>query len=655
MKLVQVHVMDFQSIRDSNDFNIGDITCLVGKNESGKSALLQALYRLNPIIENDDQYSITDDYPRWDVEDYRHSVEQKHHNHAIVVRASFYLEKDDVEIIEEKFGTKTLTKMQVTLSRGYENKTYFEMQVDALSAIQHVISNAQLLPETQEALSKITDIVQMLEELKKLEQTAPIKNLITFFDKINNAGGIEHFIFKELVQSRIPKFLYFDEYYQMVGHANIDALKQRKQQNKLVQSDYPLLGLINLARLDLDQLQNPSRTRELKNRLEGAGNHLTKSVLKYWSQNRHLQLRFDVRPARPDDPAGMQNGTNIWGEVYDTDHMVTTELGTRSRGFVWFFSFLAWYSDIQHKNQKVILLLDEPGLFLHAKAQMDLLNYFEVEIKDQHQLIYTTHSPFMVDPKHYERVRIVQDLSIDSKDPTDIDHKGTKVLTDVLEATCDSLFPLQGALGYEISQNLFIGSNSLIVEGVSDLLYLQTISGLLQQKERTFLDPRWTITPVDGLGKVPTFVALLGSQKGLNIAVLVDCQKKDQQVIENLFKRKLLKKNNVLTFAEFVSMDEADIEDMFDVELYLDLVSAEYEKAISGPIATKYLRCKSQRILVALDEYFKDKPLKSGVVFNHYRPARYFTEHVGVFSKNISDATLSRFEEMFKKLNSLIK
>ena len=62
---------------------------------------------------------------------------------------------------------------------------------------------------------------------------------------------------------------------------------------------------------------------------------------------------------------------------------------------------------------KLILLLDEPGLSLHAKAQADLLRYFEEELKPNHQLIYTTHSPFMVDPTHFERVRIVQNLSIE--------------------------------------------------------------------------------------------------------------------------------------------------------------------------------------------------------------------------------------------------
>lgn len=134
---------------------------------------------------------------------------------------------------------------------------------------------------------------------------------------------------------------------------------------------------------------------------------------------------------------------------------MTTELGSRSRGFVWFFSFLAWYSDVRRSTGSLVLLLDEPGLTLHAKAQQDLLRYFETELKDQHQLIYTTHSPFMVDPEHFERVRIVQDKSIEAEGEVD-EGEGTKVLVDIFAASPDSLFPLQGALGYELHQTLFV-------------------------------------------------------------------------------------------------------------------------------------------------------------------------------------------------------
>ena len=137
----------------------------------------------------------------------------------------------------------------------------------------------------------------------------------------------------------MPKFLYFDEYYQMEGQLNIEQLKQRQTSNSLKDSDRPMLGLIELARLNLDQLISTDRTLALLNKLEGTSNHLTKQVLKYWSQNRHLSVRFDLRPARP-MILPICDKEAIYGVWFTSSvHMATTRLGTRSKGFVWFFSF----------------------------------------------------------------------------------------------------------------------------------------------------------------------------------------------------------------------------------------------------------------------------------------------------------------------------
>ena|SRR5437773_8105760 len=78
------------------------------------------------------------------------------------------------------------------------------------------------------------------------------------------------------------------------------------------------------------------------------------------------------------------------------------------------------------------------------------------------------------------------------------------------------------------------------------------------------------------MDKVPTFAALFHAQEGLKIAALLDLQKKDQQKIENLYKQKLLQQNHVLTFSDFTNMKEADIEDMFEPDFYLELVNGAY-------------------------------------------------------------------------------
>ena len=122
-----------------------------------------------------------------------------------------------------------------------------------------------------------------------------------------------YYIFNSLLWPRAPKYLYFDEYYQMRGRDNLNTLIEREDSEQLQASDRPLIGLINLARLDLRELVKTQNTTELKNKLEGAGNHLTRRIVTYWSQNKHIQMKFDVREAKPQDPEGMQSGYQCLG------------------------------------------------------------------------------------------------------------------------------------------------------------------------------------------------------------------------------------------------------------------------------------------------------------------------------------------------------
>lgn len=684
--LKSFQVREFQSIRDSNPVDVGDITCLVGKNEAGKTALLRALYRLNPINAGDDKFDVTDDYPRVRVTDYQLAI-KRGKQHTSVIEAAFALEQDDLAQLEEHFGQGVLPTRALTIEKDYENKRLFELEVDEQIAGQTLLRRANLADEltaTGVAWESLTDLSGVLDaraterqkefskaleaanaladpdektkaiaEAQPSQETAAARALRAELTTINERG-VNDYIYTQYLAARVPQFLYFDEYYQMLGAENIEALQLRVNEKRLEPHDYPLLGLIELAGLQLSELVNPSRTQELKNRLQGASNHLTGKILKYWSQNKHLRLAFDVRPARPGDPVGMQKDTNIWAEVMDQKHFLNTALGTRSRGFVWFFSFLAWYSHLKNTtSQRIILLLDEPGLSLHAKAQADLLRYFEEELREHHQILYTTHSPFMVDVRHLERVRIVQDKSIDADAELAEADDGTKVLDDFLDASGDSLFPLRAALGYEIYQTLFLGPNSLIVEGASDLLYLQAVSAVLEQAGREALSSAWTITPVGGADKVPTFVSLIGSQEGLRVATLIDFQKQHVQMIENLYKKRLLKKNSVLTFADFTGKVESDIEDMFERDFYLGIVNAEYKSNLAKPIDPADLTAYHPRVLAAIEEYLKGNPLQ-GATFNHYRPARYLTEHLGTLGNQLSAATLDNFERAFNALNRLL-
>ena len=654
MKLNKVRITEFQSIQDSTEFDISDVTCLVGKNEAGKTALLKALYRLSPVSESEGAFDVTEDYPRQSVSDYEDDVSAGRRKAALVVRATYTLGNGDIAAVREAYGPDCLRddNPSLVLCKGYSNEVQFsKLNIDDKRATSYLIESAGLSELIATKVRACTSYGEMVDALAGSEQTKAVQTLIPKMQEISD-HGVAHVIYTNILKQRIPKFLYFDEYYQMKGQDSLDALRNRQASGSLESADKPLLGLISLAGLDLNKLIDPRKTQALIAKLEAAENRLTQNVLKYWSQNRHLRMKFDIRPAQPEDGPGMTTGMNIWGRVHDTRHMVSTGLGTRSRGFVWFFSFLAWYFKLKQEGGNLILLLDEPGLSLHAKAQADLLRYFEEDLKTRHQLIYTTHSPFMVDPQHFDRVRIVQDLSIErGYDDLSNERRGTRVTAEVLDATPDSLFPLQGALGYEIYQTLFVGPNCLVVEGSSDLLYIQTMSSLLQERGRPGLDPRWTITPVGGSDKVPTFVALMGAQTKLNIAVLVDYQKRDKQNIENLYKRKLLAKNNVFTYARYVESDEADVEDMLQPEFYLRLVNG----AFGTSIVVSDLKRRHPRILRRIEEYVEEHPLPDGASFNHYRPARYFAANAGAIEGEVTEVELDRFQRAFDAVNALLR
>ena len=104
MRLESVHITDFKSIKDSGTFQVGDVTCLVGRNESGKAALLEALYRLNPIVKGHGNFDVTEDFPRAEEEDYQQAVERKERTPARVVDARFSLEPAELAPIEAEFG-----------------------------------------------------------------------------------------------------------------------------------------------------------------------------------------------------------------------------------------------------------------------------------------------------------------------------------------------------------------------------------------------------------------------------------------------------------------------------------------------------------------------------------------------------------------------
>jgi len=353
--------------------------------------------------------------------------------------------------------------------------------------------------------------------------------------------------------------LYYDEYYSLPSRISIEKLQAETLK---VEEMKTAKALFELADINLEELINADDFEDYKAELEATEATISEELFEYWSTNKNLEIVFDIDKIEETKPS---NNTMIVEHILDirvrnNRTRVSLPLKNRSKGFNWFFSFLVWFKKIQEDSEsQYIILLDEPGLNLHASAQADLLDFID-NLSNEYQVIYTTHSPFMVRSSELHRVRTVLETE-----------KGSVVSDSIQEKDPNTLFPLQAALGYNIAQNLYISKKNLLVEGTSDLIFLEAMSGLLEEAGKQPLRDDITIVPVGGMEKVSTFISLLRGNK-LDVVCLLDTviDQSSQSKMERLIADKIIKKQKLLFYHSFIDgASKSDIEDLFDKADYL--------------------------------------------------------------------------------------
>jgi len=262
----------------------------------------------------------------------------------------------------------------------------------------------------------------------------------------------------------------------------------------------------------------------------------------------------------------------------------------------------------------------------------------------------------MVDPDNLEWTRTVEDVvrSETTNGRTRERLLGTKVSDDVLAVDPDTLSPLQGALGYDITQTLFIGKNTLLVEGPSDLIFLKWFSYLLRQRKREGLSNKWTICPVGGIDKISSFAALFGAN-ALRIAVITDFHDGDKAKVRSLKEGRLLKAGRVFTVAEYVNADQADIEDLIGRDNYLKLVDRAY-RLLGEQSLSNLTDDPSVRVVLDVADHFACLP-PDVPEYDHYQPAIHALlekDSVEELLPNLDEA-LDRFERLFHDVNAVLE
>jgi len=650
MKLESVRITNFRCIDDSGEFKVGQVACLVGKNESGKTSLLHALAKLNSTDANLGEFEKERDYPRRLLTDYDADTK--------VLETKWTLSDDDVSAVEEVVGPGCLPTKNITISKSYSTSTSpWPLTVNEPKVIAWLLSEAGCDATERQQLDGCATVKELLTKAEPLKAASP--RITTLTERVagwRDSNPVCAAV--DILYKRMPKFLYFASYDRMNGNVSLETLHTAVTQNPaaLNKSDSVFLAFLDFAGTPLDELAKLDRYETMKARVEGASIKISKQIFKYWSQNRHLKVQFSVEAGRPGDAAPFNTGNIMRTRILNTLHDMTVPFDDRSAGFVWFFSFLVLFSQVKKKHGNVIILLDEPGLNLHAKAQADLLKFINEELKPHHQVIYTTHSPFMVQSDDLAGVRTVDDVVKYGQDGQVEAVLGTKVGDQVLSTDRDTLFPLQGALGYEITQSLFVGKHTLIVEGPSDILYLQAASAELGRRNRTKLDPRWTMCPAGGVDKVAAFLSLFGGNK-LHVAVLVDYAQGQKGKVESLRKSKLLQDGHVFTTTDFCIQPEADVEDLFGIQLYAEMVNKACGFAGNGALTAAAIQTaqeSSPRVVKKVEALLRVRPTVPE--FDHYVPAMWLMQNSSWFSQTDADRTaaLDRFEDLFKKLNALL-
>lgn len=631
MKLTGFHIQMYRSVLDSRWIDMEQMTVLVGKNESGKTALLKGLHKFNPF--HPEPYSMDRDWPRGHRRDRSDA--------QIVCTCKFDPTPEEItqlsKITDKEVGTPTL---EVTKDYAGRFEVHFpdDLFPDTLhpNDVDKICESLPTIPkDVSEGFAQQADAVR--KEAIRLAHEGRFTELVTSKDKqasslqevVTTGDGEpeqqrkqreEKFVTKftakidevaqalkdtpsiqkkahEYVVKQIPTFIYMSDYRAFTGSAQLDEVKNRNDVGKLSEEDKTLLTIMELSGLDLDDEVRKGNEPDREQRqydLDDASETLTREISERWRQRKYeVEFRAD--------------GQYFFTFVKDEHDPSLIRLEERSKGFQWFFSFdLMFMYESQGTFKGCVLLLDEPGLHLHPDAQKDLLGRIEA-YSENNTLIYSTHLPFMIDLRKPETIRVISESE-----------NGTVVSDDLTDSQPEAKFVLQAALGMSGSTSYLLAQDNLVVEGVDDFWILTELSRLLKKSNDPHLPDDVFITPAGGASEAG-YIATIMIGQGLDVVVLLDSDSAGETAKDKLVKRWLTRykstKSEVFSLGDIAgkAKGEFSIEDLFPEKFYLERVQTVYSKQLSGVGQTKLTLQGGGQLWKRVERAMDDL----GLSFNH--------------------------------------
>lgn len=464
MKLLKFRIQNYKSIVDSGECYFSDrLTILAGKNESGKTSVLEALedFHQDKTIKEEAK-------PIGDPE--------------LVPEISVTFEMDETEIneiFEEIESDITVSNnVSITLSKRFGAKTYTldqESRKQIGIPILYEVSKKQVL----ESIKKIEGYInaadkgikfpkfnkQKLSEYKTEVNTFKTQNptLIDVTEEIINidnasddyyANEVLYIEFiKEFVKSKLPYFILFSSF--------DDKFPKSIPIASLAENEWAQ-DLEHVSNFTISKIASTNQQEQI-NHEKTVNVDFSEKFDKYWTQDK---IKLEVK----------KDGSeiNFW-IVENNNHYYPSQ---RSKGQQWYLSFYIKIVARLKENKANVILIDEPGLYLHAKAQKDLLQVL-LQHTDVNPVIFSTHSPYLITENNLENVRLIE------KDET-----GTKILGKVhAHPTADkeTLTPILTAIGLGINDSItnLDQKENVVVEGSEDVFYLQAFKVLENPAIRT--------------------------------------------------------------------------------------------------------------------------------------------------------------------------
>ncbi len=398
--------------------------------------------------------------------------------------------------------------------------------------------------------------------------------------------------FVDALVKQTPYFIFFSDFSDILP---FELPFTEAKEHKTVQD------FAKLAGLDLDEVVNTSDSQWRRNILSRHSAKISGDFRSHWEQD-EIELVAEA------------DGDKLRFGIKESGSYLLFKPEQRSKGFQWFLSFYLRLNAEQAETN--VILIDEPGLYLHSKAQKDVLKVFET-LSGKSQVIISTHSPYLIDAQRLDRVRLIL------KD----DQSGTRIENKIHKgADTETLTPIITAIGLDLAHDFSIaGKKNVLLEGISDYYFMQALREHLKANKANYI-------PCVGAPKIPQLASLLIGWD-LGFLAVLDNDSEGKRIAKELSEKLSIEQDRIIFISEKNSFAT---EDLFTHDDFNNYVLEETKNEDATTPNSKFLKeNKLDKVLLAKTFFEKAKGDTSGI--------------------KLSTETIEAFREVFDKINTGFK